>query len=423
MVRDGYQELHVLDRNLSSRVLAHRDGTGSDSDLDGIGLRSRRVGPRHRRRDLDCYYHGVVSGREEGSSAVVSACELPLKIHATVRIDGGAWIEVQPVDSDNGGHVGYTNDDLDEPKRSCGVVDDSINSVHGVGGSHTDVLGAPENRSGPAAGGRRRQACTKTVEVLIINDNALFGRLRGETEANSADVLALVADIYSDGSPFSCRIQIRLVGQITFRHGNPGDIVTRRCDQPWYYDNLPTAADSACCAATTYQAIRNNCPAGDSFCFARHPACANTHVGCQTYHRSWHTSGTTRRYMYTLQGYSDGSCATRSTSEFETDENVMLTTSGDWAVANAAELRAIFGGTIDAVMLFSGLDFTGNTVGLAVRVPALPPPRCRPLGHDLRQIGSGAWKGVQGAIPHFGVVVCCCCLLVVWVVVVCGDWW
>ena len=48
------------------------------------------MGPRLRRRDLDCYYHGVVAGLEKGSSAVVSACELPLKIHATVRIDGGA---------------------------------------------------------------------------------------------------------------------------------------------------------------------------------------------------------------------------------------------------------------------------------------------------------------------------------------------
>ena len=146
--------------------------------------------------------------------------------------------------------------------------------------------------------------------------------------------------------------------------------MTRRCDQTWQYDTLPTAANNACCAATTYQGIRDNCPTGDTFCLTRMSACANTHVGCQTFHRSWQQTGSQRRYTLTQQGYSNGGCATRSTSAFESDENVMLTTHADWATANAAELRAIFGGTIDAVVLFSGLDFTGSTVGLAVRMPA-----------------------------------------------------
>ena len=270
------------------------------------------MGPRLRRRDLDCYYHGVVAGLEQGSSAVVSACELPLKIHATVRIDGGdtwQWIEIQPVDGATGGHVGYRNDDLAETQGSCGIddVDAGSDSAHG----------GPANRTAwPAATGRRasRQTCTKTVEVLIVNDHALHERLRGDTEANSADVLSLVADLFSDGNPFRCRIQIRLVGQITFRHGNPEEIVTRRCDQTWQYDSLPTAANNACCAATSYRGIRDNCPTGDTFCLTRMAACANTHVGCQTFHRIWQQTGSQRKYTLTQQGYSDGRCATRSTS-------------------------------------------------------------------------------------------------------------
>ena len=57
-------------------------------------------------------------------------------------------------------------------------------------------------------------------------------------------VFNAMAAIYANGG-FECSIQLRLIGQVTFRHGNPVEVVQRACDQPWYYSNLPACSTVA----------------------------------------------------------------------------------------------------------------------------------------------------------------------------------
>ena len=90
-------------------------------EVDGTGRvrpgRHRRAGPRRRRTALDCVYHGTTVS---GSFVALSACELPLKVHATVHTaDHSESFEIQPLD--DGGHVAFYIADLaDNATHTCG---------------------------------------------------------------------------------------------------------------------------------------------------------------------------------------------------------------------------------------------------------------------------------------------------------------
>ena len=147
-------------------------------DIDGGRRVRRRAGPRRRRASLDCFYHGQVvdHGREQAGSAggskppvmgggivSLSACELPLKIHATVFAPNRSEsFEIQPLE--DGGHVAYHIDDLkDSTPAGCGVDE---NDPH----AHTppadkDPAATDEHWAfkGNMTGRSRRQNCAKTV--------------------------------------------------------------------------------------------------------------------------------------------------------------------------------------------------------------------------------------------------------------------
>ena len=171
-----------------------------------------------------------------------------------------------------------------------------------------------------------------------------------------------MAAIYAGGG-FECSIQLRLIGQVTFRHGNPAEVVQRACDQPWYYSNLPacSSVDSTC-----------NLPAGaDVTCLNQPSGCgAGDLNGCRaTCGHSWQTCGNNnnrrRRTEVHQCAYSNGECALNSESADEIDEGAFLNTFGNWLTTNKAALESAFGNNLDNALAFSGMDFAGNTVGRA----------------------------------------------------------
>ena len=144
-------------------------------EVDGTGRappdRHRRAGPRRRRTALDCVYHGTTSS---GSFVSLSACELPLKVHATIHAaDHGESFEVQPLD--DGGHVAFYIADLaDNATHTCGNSPPSSGQHAGAHDSDHEEGTAPqpphaaEAEAGPRRAfdelsARSRRQCTKTV--------------------------------------------------------------------------------------------------------------------------------------------------------------------------------------------------------------------------------------------------------------------
>ena len=201
----------------------------------------------------------------------------------------------------------------------------------------------------------------KTVEILIVNDAALFGRQGEETEALGTQIFNAMAGFYGEGSGFDCELQLRLVGQLTFRAAMPAQIEQRQCDLPWYHAGVATAANNRCCAAVGLS-ILWECPIGLTDCVELSSGCDGS-AGCYQYQTNWVDMLGSRRNMLSQERV-DGACKL-STSPHELDHHLMLRSLGTWLEANHAALQTVFAGQIDAVMLFSGLDFASRFVGLA----------------------------------------------------------
>ena len=165
-----------------------------------------------------------------------------------------------------------------------------------------------------------------------------------------------MAALYLNGG-FACSIQLRLIGQITFRQGNPAEVVQSACNQPWHYASLPLCSSVATC----------NLPTGtDVTCLRQQSGCgSNTLNGCYAFSSSWSTCGNKRRTTITQQAWSSGGCALHSSSANEIDQNVFLYTFRAWAETHKAALETIFNNNLDNAVALSGNDFTGSTVGKA----------------------------------------------------------
>ena len=165
---------------------------GSLESEGGIGRR-RRAGPRRRRAALDCVYHGTTAS---GSYVSLSACELPLKVHATIHASSHAEsFELQPLDDRDGdggggGHVAFYIADLaDNTTHSCGnSPSPPPGTSHAGARSHGDPPPAhrphhrPHSNATAEAGAEhwtfgeptdrsRRQTCIKTVRHTQSHHN------------------------------------------------------------------------------------------------------------------------------------------------------------------------------------------------------------------------------------------------------------
>jgi len=164
-----------------------------------------------------------------------------------------------------------------------------------------------------------------------------------------------VAAIYANGG-FNCDVQVRLIGQITFRHGNPAEIVSNACDQRWHYASLPPCGTGSVC----------DLPSGsDVVCLAQQSGCDSGDLnGCRQSGYGWATCGN-RRLTTITQKASGGTCLIDSSSPDEVDTGVLRATFQEWITAHEAALESTFGNGLDSAVLLSGTDFAGNTVGQA----------------------------------------------------------
>ena len=295
----------------------------------------------------------------------VSACGLPDALHVAVLMAGHSF-EITPVEG--GGHLGFRLSDLDESLNgTCGNSDIDLPATgdHGHGHNGSEARHPAEHVQAWMHVGkpRQRRTCTKTVEVLVVNDFALWERSGSTTESFSLEIFNAMASLYAGGG-FACSIQLRLVGQLTFRHGTPSTILQRDCGRSWYYaDVTNTAANNACCAASS--SCDASCPEG-TMTRCIDSSCTRPSAGCVKYGGYPSTCGARGRTVYSTQDADgDGVCDTDSTSSDEVHTSLMLSTFGDWLTTNNAALESIYGQTIDNALLFSGFDFASSTVGLA----------------------------------------------------------
>ena len=139
----------------------------------------------------------------------------------TVHPQAGERVDDHEDDSGNDGHEGHDHDAHDHGHQ---YRDDH-------GHDHDD-----EGREGHDGHDHRRLAANcangeeKTVSVVLINDASRYAEYGESVEDDAAAIYSHVKDIYGggnglpgiyDGSAFDCKINMQIVGQLTFRR-NPG---------------------------------------------------------------------------------------------------------------------------------------------------------------------------------------------------------
>lgn len=231
----------ALGRNFSI-IASRQDDIFADSyaqvhmSADGRILSGKRGKPR-------CHYSGYVEGTDR--LAHFSTCGGVLHAYIKPGRQGGSAFEVVYSKEDQK-HVAFDHAHH-KPRRpfKCTVGedhkheshhddhhhdgDDHENHHHGDGNplAHApSLLSAGECTGGP----------TKYVDVIIFNDNSHFQKRGIDTEQHSAIIFAYTAAAYYGGNysgssyggitgtGFDCRVQLRLIGQLTFRNGDPSGI-------------------------------------------------------------------------------------------------------------------------------------------------------------------------------------------------------
>ena len=171
----------------------------------------------------------------------------------------------------------------------------------------------------------------------------------------ATQIFHAMASLYANGG-FNCAITLELVGQVTFRHGTPSEILQRPCDQPWWLGVRALPDDDPCCTAELQRDVIRHCPPG-SICLDDPGGCRTTSACLGT--SSWSTFGPRKTYNLARV------CVVESAAADEVDTSAMLSTFGEWLETNKVVLEAAFGNEIDNALLFSGKDFASSTVGLA----------------------------------------------------------
>jgi len=173
-------------------------------------------------------------------------------------------------------------------------------------------LGANECAAGP----------TKYVGVVVFNDAARYAKRGVDVEAHTAALFDVVHDIYTEAAPYglydgdrlNCRVVPVLLGQVTWRDGNPD------CESCVYEDDVDGGSYT-----------RNDGNAGVFY--------ARGTSGC-------------------------AACGDACTSN-EVSANCLLDSLGLYVDAQRSDLESALGVSIDTAVILSGEDFSATTVGLA----------------------------------------------------------
>ena len=286
------------------------------------GTATTRAGAR------GCHYKGSATDTATGEGGRVTARTCAGYPEAVVRMDGGRVLELAWRD---GEHAVFDPSDDARP-RTCGVdperhaphPPDALrrrhlrgehdHDDHGHGHDHHDLfqraLGANECAAGP----------TKYVGIVVFNDEKRYARHGADVEAHTAALFDVMHDIYTEGAPYglydgdklNCRVVPVLIGQVTWRDGNPD------------------------CDSCTFDSSGG------------------------TYTRSDGSHG-----MYYARGSTDcASCGDTCTSD-EVSATCLLDSLTVYVARERAALESALGVAIDSSILLSGEDFSSTTAGLA----------------------------------------------------------
>ena len=286
------------------------------------GATTTRAGAR------GCHYKGSATDTKTGEGGRVTARTCAGYPEAVVRMDGGRVLELAWRD---GAHAVFDPSDDARP-RTCGVdperhaphPPDTLrrrhlrgehdHDDHGHGHDHHDLfqrsLGANECAAGP----------TKYVGIVVFNDEKRYARHGADVEAHTAALFDVMYDIYTEGAPYglydgdkmNCRVVPVLIGQVTWRDGNPD------------------------CSSCTFD------NAGG------------------TYTRSDGSHG-----MYYARGPEDCAPCGDTCSTDEVSATCLLDSLTVYVARERAALESALGVSIDSSILLSGEDFSATTAGLA----------------------------------------------------------
>jgi hypothetical protein len=170
-------------------------------------------------------------------------------------------------------------------------------------------VGANECASGP----------TKYVGIVVFNDEKRYARHGADVEAHTAAIFDVVHDIYTEAPPYglydgdklNCHVVPVLIGQVTWRDGNPD------CDSCTFANNGGTYTRSDGSHGVYYARGPDQCAA----------------------------------------------CGDTCTSD-ETSATCLLDSLTDYVAKERAELESALGVAIDASFIISGEDFSSTTAGL-----------------------------------------------------------
>jgi len=250
----GFQNVNLLDahpethpENLNVAFTAYGKEivlTGSKkNDLFGEGYKEVHMigGKLHSvaKGVTQCYYAGT-STTQDGVDSVNNTCFFSTcqgGIHGIFSLDGDSY-SIEYV-SEHKRHVVHKVSDYtpDKENAKCGVSHNheahDQKNIHGLSmetqkqdKKHVSVQRTNECANFP----------TKIVELLIINDVRRFDIQQTSTEANTNIIFSFLAAYYAGGlvdgrsypgitaPSFTCEVQIRLIGQLTYRSSMPSSI-------------------------------------------------------------------------------------------------------------------------------------------------------------------------------------------------------
>ena len=169
-----------------------------------------------------------------------------------LHLPAGHSVEIQQLEDED--LVGFHTSDVKSSTETCGHNDHDHDHDH----DHTHPQpNQNDNKPQPIASlieteipsisfphnlSRSRRACTKTVETLILNDFRLHEIKGIYTESFASTVFNSVVNHYNVGS-FDCDIELKLIGQLTFRDAMPSTIEQNSCDQTSSQCKDSTSAD------------------------------------------------------------------------------------------------------------------------------------------------------------------------------------
>ena len=198
---------------------------------------------------------------------------------------------------------------------------------------------------------------TKYLEVVIVNDvYASELRPNGGAEEFASEVFAHAANFYADMTS-QCQIELRLVGQISFRNIN-NNMKYRTCGEVDEFLYNATFTDSDCCDDI------DNCERGvESICIHSTGVGVNvSEPGCYDFY-----------YESSLFDSFDDTTlsklivtALESNKTHEVDVLGLLREFGTWAFdpSRINTIESLFNNTVDNLALFTGRDFVGEVRGL-----------------------------------------------------------